>query len=70
MLGVDGELVTDVVFVVGCALVVVDEVVAGVVTAVVLAVEVAELVVDFHVQLNQSPLLNWEYTRTLVSFDK
>jgi hypothetical protein len=50
---------------------------ASVATAVVLAVEVAAsvvtgtgLVVDFHVQSNRSPLLNCEYTRTLVPFDK
>lgn len=33
-------------------------------------VVIGALVVDFHVQLNQSPLLNCEYTRTLASFDK
>ena len=70
---VDGIVVE----VVDCALVVVDEVVAGVVTAVVLAVEVAASVVtgagqvvDAQMQSNESPLLNWEYTRTLVPFDK
>ena len=70
---VDGIVVE----VVACAVVVVDEVVAGVVTAVVLAVEVAASVVrgagqvvDAHMQSNQSPLLNCEYTRTLVPFDK
>jgi hypothetical protein len=43
----------------------------------VVEIEVADVVVtgagqvvDFHVQLNQSSLLNWEYIRTLASFDK
>jgi hypothetical protein len=74
-------MVVVVVEVVGSAMAVVrpivDEVVAGVVIAVVLAVEVAASVVtgagqvvDAHVQSNQSPLLNCEYTRTLVPFDK
>jgi hypothetical protein len=47
------------------------------VTAVVLGVEVAASVVTgagqvvcVHLQSNQSPLLNFEYTRTLVPFDK
>jgi hypothetical protein len=78
---VEVVVVVVVVEVVGCALVcvrpIVDEVVAGVVTAVVLAVEVAASVVtgtgqvvDAQMQSNQSPLLNFEYTRTLVPFDK
>jgi hypothetical protein len=66
----DDELVTAVVF---------DDVVDGVIPDKVDVVEIDESkvvvrgagqVVDAHMQSNQSPLLNCEYTRTFVPFDK